>query len=67
MMRAAQSLAAEFGVPCEVSLETEMACGIGICQGCPVETDRATFEATGKRFRLVCVDGPSFPAESIVL
>jgi dihydroorotate dehydrogenase electron transfer subunit len=67
MMRAAQSLAMEFGIPCEVSLETEMACGIGICQGCPVETDRATFESTGKRFRLVCTEGPSFPAESIVL
>jgi dihydroorotate dehydrogenase electron transfer subunit len=67
MMRAAQKLAAEYQIPCEVSLETEMACGIGICQGCPVETDAATYEATGKRFRLVCVDGPSFSAESIVL
>lgn len=67
MMRAAQALAMEFDLPCEISLETEMACGIGICQGCPVETDRATFEATGKRFRLVCTEGPSFSAESIVL
>jgi dihydroorotate dehydrogenase electron transfer subunit len=67
MMRAAKSLAREFALPCEISLETEMACGIGICQGCPVETDPATFETTGKRFRLVCVDGPSFPAEAIVL
>lgn len=67
MMRAAKSLAAEYNIPCEVSLETEMACGIGICQGCPVETDAATFESTGKRFRLVCMDGPSFSAEKIVL
>lgn len=67
MMRAAQTLAAEYGIPCELSLETEMACGIGICQGCPVETDAATFEATGKRFRLVCTEGPSFMAEKIVL
>ena len=67
MMRAAQSLAAEFGIPCELSLETEMACGFGICQGCPVRTDETTFLTTGKRFRLVCMDGPSFPAEAIAL
>jgi dihydroorotate dehydrogenase electron transfer subunit len=67
MMKAAARLAAEYGIPCELSLETEMACGVGICQGCPVPTDEATFLATGKRFRLVCMDGPSFPHESIVL
>jgi dihydroorotate dehydrogenase electron transfer subunit len=67
MMRAAAALASEFGIPCEISLETEMACGIGICQGCPVRTDEATFASTGKRFRLVCMDGPSFEAASIQL
>jgi dihydroorotate dehydrogenase electron transfer subunit len=67
MMRAASELAAEFNVPCEISLETEMACGIGICQGCPVRTDEATFSETGKRFRLVCMDGPSFDTNTITL
>ncbi len=67
MMRAAQSLAAEFSIPCEVSLETEMACGIGICQGCPVRTEESVFAVTGRRYRLACTDGPSFKAEEIVL
>lgn len=67
MMRAAAALASEFGIPCELSLETEMACGVGICQGCPVETDAQTFESTGKRFRLVCTEGPSFSHDTIVL
>ena len=67
MMRAAKSLTAEFSIPCELSLETEMAYGFGICQGCPVHTDESTFLVTGKRFRLVCMDGPSFPAEAIQL
>ena len=67
MMRAAKALAAEFKIPCELSLETEMACGIGICQGCPVVTDDETFNTTGKRFRLVCMEGPSFAAERIVI
>src|SRR5581483_4933160 len=60
MMRAAQSLAAEFGIPCELSLETEMACGVGICQGCPVLNEERVFQRTGRKFRLVCTDGPSF-------
>ena len=67
MMKAASRLAEEYKIPCELSLETEMACGVGICQGCPVPTDESTFLATGKRFRLVCMEGPSFPHESIVL
>jgi dihydroorotate dehydrogenase electron transfer subunit len=67
MMKAAQRLAEEYSIPCELSLETEMACGIGICQGCPVPTDEQTFLSTGKRFRLVCMEGPSFPHEKIVL
>ncbi len=67
MMRAAQSLAAEFAIPCELSLETEMACGIGICQGCPVRTEESVFQQTGRRFKLVCTDGPSFNAEEVVL
>jgi dihydroorotate dehydrogenase electron transfer subunit len=65
MMRAAKALAEKFDVLCELSLETEMACGIGICQGCPVVTDEATFAATGKRFRLVCTEGPSFLSKLI--
>lgn len=67
MMKAAQRVAEEYGILCEVSLETEMACGIGICQGCPVPTDESTFIETGKRFRLVCMDGPSFSHDKIVL
>ena len=36
MMAAVAALAAARGVPCEVSLETPMACGYGVCLGCPV-------------------------------
>jgi dihydroorotate dehydrogenase electron transfer subunit len=67
MMRAAQALAAEFGIPCELSLETEMACGIGICQGCPVLNEESVFQTSGRKFKLVCTDGPSFNAKEIVL
>lgn len=67
MMRAAISLANDFKIKCEVSLETEMACGIGICQGCPIETSPAEAESSGRKFHLVCTHGPSFAKEQIVL
>jgi len=67
MMRAAITLANEFNIPCEISLETEMACGIGICQGCPIETSKSEAEKSGRKFHLVCTHGPSFEKEAIVL
>lgn len=67
MMKAAIALSDEFSIPCEVSLETEMACGIGICQGCPVPTTEAEATKSGKKFYLVCTQGPSFTKESIIL
>jgi dihydroorotate dehydrogenase electron transfer subunit len=66
MMRAAAALAAEFGIGCEVSLETEMACGVGICQGCPVQSTPEEFAKNGKKFHLVCTHGPSFEREQII-
>lgn len=67
MMKAAIALSEEFAIPCEVSLETEMACGIGICQGCPVPTTDTESSAGGKKFYLVCTQGPSFTKERIVI
>jgi dihydroorotate dehydrogenase electron transfer subunit len=52
----------EFHLPCEVSLESSMACGIGICQGCPVE--RIGGE---KKYSLICSEGPVFPNETVKL
>jgi dihydroorotate dehydrogenase electron transfer subunit len=44
-----------------VSLETPMACGIGICFSCvaPVRT------ADGWDYKRVCVDGPVFDAAEL--
>lgn len=50
------------GLRLEVSLECQMACGVGICQGCPVEM------ATGERkYTLVCTDGPNYNFDDILL
>ena len=45
------------GVPCFVSAERNMACGVGACLGCKVKT-------TKKDLRC-CTDGPIFNAEDI--
>jgi dihydroorotate dehydrogenase electron transfer subunit len=37
MLRAAFQIARQLKLPCEVSLETSMSCGLGICFGCVVE------------------------------
>ena len=58
MLRAAARVAAEFDLPCQVSLEEYMACAVGGCAGCTVlvQTDE------GPAMKRVCVDGPVFDA-----
>ena len=55
--RTAARLGAEKGAPCLVSLEKKMACGIGACLGCTIET------ASGARS--VCKDGPVFAGTEV--
>ncbi len=43
---------------CYVSLESEMACGMGFCYGCSVRTRRG--------FKRVCREGPVFPLKEVV-
>jgi dihydroorotate dehydrogenase electron transfer subunit len=62
MMEAVAHLAHESGAACEVSLETPMACGIGICFSCVVKVRQADGEWDYKR---TCVEGPVFAAEKI--
>jgi dihydroorotate dehydrogenase electron transfer subunit len=61
MLEALAILAAEYDLPCQVSLEEFMACGVGGCAGCAVEL--ATHE--GPAMKRVCVDGPVFDARQV--
>jgi dihydroorotate dehydrogenase electron transfer subunit len=58
MLRALARLAERWGVPCHLSLETPMACGVGICFSCVT----GVRTADGWDYRRVCVDGPIFDA-----
>jgi dihydroorotate dehydrogenase electron transfer subunit len=62
MLRALAEWARRKNVPCHVSLETPMACGVGICFSCVTRV--ATPD--GWDYRRVCTDGPVFDAASIV-
>lgn len=61
MLKAVAALAAEFSLPCQVSLEEHMACAVGGCAGCTVRVKTANGEA----MKRVCVDGPVFEAEHV--
>jgi dihydroorotate dehydrogenase electron transfer subunit len=58
MMKAVGELCMRLGVPCQLSVEVAMPCGIGVCMGCVLDlTD-------GRRVRC-CVDGPVFEASEV--
>ena len=62
MMESVAAIAAQSDISCQVSLETPMACGIGICFSCVTRVRDATGEWDYKR---TCVDGPVFEASQI--
>lgn len=62
MLAALTNLSEEYNIRCEISLETEMACGFGICQGCAVELKNKEMG-----YALSCKDGPVFNSNDIIL
>jgi len=70
MMREVARICSEAGVgKCQVSLENNMACGMGVCMGC-VQKIRgaAPGDTSGRnwRYERVCHDGPVFDAEDVI-
>jgi dihydroorotate dehydrogenase electron transfer subunit len=61
MLRALTALALRWNVPCHLSLETPMACGVGICFSCVTRVKTPD----GWDYRRVCVEGPVFDARCL--
>jgi dihydroorotate dehydrogenase electron transfer subunit len=59
MMKAISGYIQQMNSRCQVSLETPMACGMGVCQGCAVK------KKNGDGYYLVCKDGPVFYSDTI--
>jgi dihydroorotate dehydrogenase electron transfer subunit len=63
MLKEVRRLAVEAGIACQLAVEEHMACGVGTCIGCAIETvDPDTAE---EGYSLVCTDGPVFRAERL--
>jgi len=63
MLKEVRRLALDAAVPCQLAVEEHMACGLGTCIGCAIETvDPDTGE---EGYSLVCTDGPVFQAERL--
>jgi len=58
MLARVASITQRVSLPCQVSLESRMACGVGSCLGCAVSTRR-------KGYQLVCKEGPVFDVGAI--
>lgn len=62
MLRALKELCIKHNLNCEVSTECAMACGFGICQGCPIESAHQS-----DKYLLVCKDGPVFNVKDVII
>ena len=69
MMDSVRKYSLNHSLDCQLALETIMACGVGICQGCTIEKNiKSNKDHTYRnRFSLVCIDGPIFNAKDIIL
>lgn len=63
MLRAVKKIAESRGIPCQLSLEQRMGCGIGACLVCSCETNREGTE----RYAKVCTNGPVFYSTEVTL
>ncbi len=62
MLRVLKDFCLKNNLDCEVSTECAMACGFGICQGCPIEST-----SNSDKYLLVCKDGPVFNVKDVVI
>lgn len=60
MMHAVARLCEDEGLRCFLSLETYMACGYGVCNGCTVEVKGGRFG--GWPYSKTCIEGPVYEA-----
>jgi NAD(P)H-flavin reductase len=58
MLKAVVGVAKKADVPCFISMERRMACGVGACLGCTVRTVHGN--------KRCCTDGPVFPAGEVI-
>lgn len=58
LLKKVAAASAEFGIPCQVSMEERMGCGVGACLVCAIPMKDGAMKH-------VCKDGPVFRAEEV--
>ena len=58
MLKYVKTISEAAGIPCFISMESRMACGVGVCLGCTIDTTE------GKK--RCCKDGPVLCKEEII-
>jgi dihydroorotate dehydrogenase electron transfer subunit len=61
MLKAVRQYAIENNIPCQISLEERMGCGIGACLGCATKI----ISGGEPRYGHVCKEGPVFYATDV--
>ncbi|HBO84131.1 MAG: hypothetical protein A2073_08350 [Deltaproteobacteria bacterium GWC2_42_11] len=71
MLKTVADIADRNNIPCYVSLDNVMACGIGACLGCAVKVTGSKVQGVkgyrnnSQLYKMVCKDGPIFDARDI--
>lgn len=63
MLKAIQFLALKKHIACQLSVESYMACGTGLCQGCVIGKNSPSSE---NNYSMVCINGPVYKAEEVL-
>ena len=63
MLQRVAAIARDQAIPCQVSLESNMACGVGACLGCSVPIRSKTGRTIS--YQRVCREGPVFDSTTI--
>jgi len=64
MLKVVSHIAERHRIPCQVSLEAYMACGVGACLGCVLKGRNHAEETPD--YRCVCKDGPVFDSAELL-
>jgi dihydroorotate dehydrogenase electron transfer subunit len=67
MLVAIRDYALKNGIPAQLSVESYMGCGVGLCQGCIISKNNKSQKDNSyhEQYSLVCLDGPIYEAEDI--
>jgi len=66
MLRTISEIAILRDIPCQICLESRMACGVGACLGCSVPTVITKIDGGEVFYQRVCKEGPVFDSTTLL-